>query len=529
MAERIMGDRCGSPLCRGILIKEKSMKNIFINWQSGRFAAAAMLWGLLFSCTPENEVKDGDFKFEVSPLTLSFDWTEDEPQIVTINTNADSWDCTGQPEWMEIEKSTNFVYVWVEDNDGENAVTRPGTFRVVAVKDGVEKTAEVSFSQLAYGQTSVEGAIWFDDMNFKQWLIDAGLDLNQDGELVPEEVDYIEELDLTDLEEDQAMFTSLKGIEHFTALKHLDCNSHRIETLDLTGMSNLETLDCNRNRVLSSLVLDGCDALTHLNCGFNDLKILDFAGKCPNLTWLDCEGNKLTGLNLAGKSKLGYLSAGQNSITELVLKDCKNLLVVACFSNRLSALDLKDQTELLSLTFYGNAVNSIDLSANVKLGKLWCANNALTSLDLSGNPEINFFDCSDNYISSLEITGCDKLEEIVCANNRITALSLNPLALTLKKLDCSANRLETFEVSECSGMTALTCGNTGISTLDVSKMSVLESLVCNDNELTDLDVSANRALTALDARGNALTALWMYEGQTIPDLKIDDRSVIKTK
>ena len=84
---------------------------------------------------------------------------------------------------------------------------------------------------------------------------------------------------------------NLKGIEYFTELTILYCESCWLMTLDVSKNTKLETLTCQSNW-LTTLDVSGCSALQFLNCSANQLKTLDVSG-CTSLEELYCDGNSI--------------------------------------------------------------------------------------------------------------------------------------------------------------------------------------------------------------------------------------------
>ena len=67
---------------------------------------------------------------------------------------------------------------------------------------------------------------------------------------------------------------NLKGIEHFTALKTLNCSGNQLTALDVTKNTALEELNCSSN-ILSALGVTANTKLKKLNCSGNQLTALD--------------------------------------------------------------------------------------------------------------------------------------------------------------------------------------------------------------------------------------------------------------
>lgn len=91
--------------------------------------------------------------------------------------------------------------------------------------------------------------------------------------------------------------TSLEGIKNFTNLKRLILVYNGLTSLDVSGLTKLEFLECWDGGI-TSLNVAGCTALKELYCQTNALTELDVTD-CINITNLNCENNKLTSLDLS--------------------------------------------------------------------------------------------------------------------------------------------------------------------------------------------------------------------------------------
>ena len=151
-------------------------------------------------------------------------------------------------------------------------------------------------------------------------------------------------------------------------------------TLDLSGCSALDYLDCTNNK-LTELILTGCSALVELHCESNLLTELNVTG-LANLEVLHCYDNQLTTLNASGLSNLIELQCGLNQLTSLFVSGCVNLEILSCFNNQLTALDVSSCGKLESLWCGGNV-----LTFNT-LPPIGCAAtyNYITVFDMAGNP-----------------------------------------------------------------------------------------------------------------------------------------------
>ena len=201
----------------------------------------------------------------------------------------------------------------------------------------------------------------FPDENFRNYLLSQNY--GSDGILTLDEISKI-----TKIEVSVSNISSLKGIEHFTALTSLDCGGNQLTTLDVSKNTALKYLICSNTR-LTALDVTKNTVLIELYCGYN----------------------QLTALDVSKNTALKYLY---------------------CNSNPLMVLDVSKNTALSILDCYFNQLTALDVSKNTKLTSLSCDNNQLTALDVSKNTALKFLSCycnkikgtaMDNLINSLRI------------------------------------------------------------------------------------------------------------------------------
>lgn len=158
----------------------------------------------------------------------------------------------------------------------------------------------------------------FPDEVFREYVAKE-CDPDGNGRLSGAEIVAVE---LIDVHSDK--ITSLEGIQYFTALKALYCDSCSMKSLDVSKNENLEILYCNDNH-LSELNLSGCVRLKTLLCGLNRLKNLDISA-CVELTELVCSQNRLQGLDISHNTKLAKLLCEGNYFYQLDIRKCPALI-----------------------------------------------------------------------------------------------------------------------------------------------------------------------------------------------------------
>ena len=337
----------------------------------------------------------------------------------------------------------------------------------------------------------------FPDQVFREFV--KQYDNNNDGKLSQDELAAVTEMDLDpyDVPYDKPYrgekISSLKGIEHFTSLKNLNCKLNLLTELDVSKNPALESLDCSYNQ-LRALDVSNNLALKELNCcgsnnGSYKLSALDVSN-CPALEKLNCKGNELSTLDVSHNLALTELKCGGNS---------------------LGALDVSKNSELNSLDCEGNHLSALDVSKNSELNSLNCGDNKLSALNVSNNSKLTILGCWDNKLSELDLRNNSALEQLTCYRNQLSALDVSQNK-ALKLLNCGYNLLSELNVSQNLVLEALYCDSNQLSELDVSQNKALKGLVCRRNQLSALDLSNNQKLSAhLYCDSNQLTSLNLGE------------------
>lgn len=198
----------------------------------------------------------------------------------------------------------------------------------------------------------------FPDANFLAFVSRKYIDKNEDSYLSKDEI-----MAVTDLYIDSQGISDLTGIEHFVALKFLDCFSNPLTKLDLSTNTALKYVDCH-----------------------------------------DCN---LTTLNVSGYKELEVLYCSSNEMTSLNASNCPKLNTVHCNYNKLTSLDVTNSTQLEDLDCEYNMLTSLDVSSNTALSSLDCFHNHLTWLNVQNNTALEYLYCQLNDI------GIDEMASLV--------------------------------------------------------------------------------------------------------------------
>lgn len=241
----------------------------------------------------------------------------------------------------------------------------------------------------------------FPDENFRKYLLEH--DYGKDGVITGDEVEKLENISVPSLN-----IKSLQGIEYFTSLLSLECNSNQLTSLDIS-----------RNT-----------ALTNLYCGNNQIKTLDVSNN-PNLNYLHCGYNEMTELDVSKNKELLRLFCYNNMLTSLDVSHNIALLSLRCDNNQLERIDVTKNTELTTLYCFSNKLSTLDITSNTKLKDLRCSSNELTSLDVSRNRELSVFWCANNRLTSLDLSKNSALTELGISKNQIKGENMDNLINSL--------------------------------------------------------------------------------------------------
>lgn len=313
------------------------------------------------------------------------------------------------------------------------------------------------------------------DPNFKNALLEIGVDTNGDEEISFTEAETVKELSLNN-----KGISSLEGIEAFVNLETLRCYRNQLYSLDLSNNIHLTALQCDYNG-LNNLNISNNTKLISLQCSSNGLKVLNICNNY-NLEYLNCDKNNLKTIDASNNTKLTSLYTRFNSLQTLNISKSVNLKHLNCSYNQLTTLDISKNTQLTSLNCFFNNLNTLDTSKNTQLTSLKCSKNNLTALDTSKN-------------------------------------------IQLTSLTCSSNNLKTINTSKNTLLTMLHCNDNPLETLEISKSIHLNELHCNNNQLTSLDVTSNTKLKYLEFKINKVSELDLRHNPNLKKIQCDSETL----
>lgn len=231
------------------------------------------------------------------------------------------------------------------------------------------------------------------DINFKNKLVntncvdsnndgtyDTDVDTNNDGKIQESEALAISGT----LNIPYSKIADLKGIEAFTNLTKLICNTNQLTNLDISKLINLTELNCNSNPLTSLDVTKNVN-LIELKCGLtNKLSSIDVT-KNTNLKLLHCFGNSLTNIDVSKNINLKELSLGYNPINIIDVSNNTSLEYLDCIQNKFTAINLSNNRVLTSL-FIQNNPNLI--SINLKNGNNHNIQKGVNYIDFGNLPSL---------------------------------------------------------------------------------------------------------------------------------------------
>ena len=237
----------------------------------------------------------------------------------------------------------------------------------------------------------------FPDEKFREY-VKTEFDEDNNNSLSADEIAKAKDIHPADMG-----ISSLAGVEHFTNLEKLDVQYNKeLTTLDVSKNTALTSLRCSYTK-LTSLDTSHNKNLSYLECDYIPTLTTLNVSENKDLKTLYCKHNALTALDLTNNSALEKLECGDNELTTLDLSKNTELKYFGCFNSKLSSLDLTNNTNLEELYFCGNNVSNIDVSENTKLKFLHLFSNQLITLDTSKNSNLQRLWVYTNPLTSMNL------------------------------------------------------------------------------------------------------------------------------
>jgi uncharacterized repeat protein (TIGR01451 family) len=257
------------------------------------------------------------------------------------------------------------------------------------------------------------------------------------------EIEISEALNIAELDISQAQITNIAGLQNFTNLVKLTCESNNIAIYDLTDLN----------------------ALTSLDISYNTAPTVTFSG-APNLKDFAAINIYCQALNLTSFIQLENVWCYMSALTQLNVTGLSHLKKLECFQTAITALDLSGLTSLEYL--YISSCGMITLSnlsdTSQSLETLISGGNNFTSIDLNGFTELKEVDLSESNLTTINLTGLTKLEALDVDNNNINSIIFGGNA-NFDRLFINGNQLTTLDVSELRAFDYLYCKNNPLATI----------------------------------------------------------------
>ena len=435
-----------------------------------------------------------------------------------------------------------------QNSNSPNFINNPYLTCVNVDDVGYSNSNWTNFGSQSYFSTScIQNYTYVPDNNFEAYLESNGMGngIANDDSVITSFINTTQSLNVT-----QMNIADLTGIEDFTALTNLYCDSNQLISLDVSQNTALIYLQCGNNQ-LTSLDLSNNTALTTLNCRNNNLTSLDLRNgnyqnstfgawmfnltNNPNLTCIsvdnviwsnsaflnidiqhyfstNCSYTTLPKTFVPDDNFEAFLEA--NGMGNGIPNDDS---VVTAFIDTATYLNVNNQSisDLTSIEYFtaltafscnSNQLTALDITQNTALINFSCNSNQLTALDVTQNTALTQLQCYGNSISSLNVSQNTALTTLRCDTNQLTSIDVSQNT-ALTHFLCYYNQLTSLDVSQNTALIYLECGNNQLTSLDLSGATDLEFLDCKFNNLTSLDVSNNTALTTLLCYDNFISCL----------------------
>ncbi|MCR4029228.1 MULTISPECIES: leucine-rich repeat domain-containing protein [Flavobacterium] len=276
------------------------------------------------------------------------------------------------------------------------------------------------------------------DLNGNPFLIDS----NNDREIQISEALKVKELNLSNLNSPFSYLDSLEGIESFTNLSVLNISYHSVKNIDISSLLNLTSFNCYSNNG-NKLNVSGLNKLKVLYAQNNSFVSLDLTS-LTDLESLNLNSNyDLLTLDVTKNLKLKNLSCSySHSLYKIDIEGLNNLETFTLdYSNEIKKISFKKLKSLKTIYCNGNAtLSELVFDGLDSLEELYCSDNAIRGLDFLETPNLKKIDCSYNELTTetFKITNLLKLTDLECSYNNLTSLDVSNL-INLKKLRLGRN------------------------------------------------------------------------------------------
>ena len=381
----------------------------------------------------------------------------------------------------------------------------------------------------------------FPNYSFRSYVT-TNYDRDSDGYLSDEEIARVNYMSIG-----SKNFYDITGIEYFTSMTSLFCQSNHLTTLDLSGCTSLKHVQCNGNQMTSLTLPQGIE---DVQCYNNQLTSLTVPS---SIISIQCYNNRIgyTAMQelveslptvTGGTLTVAYTSGEQNICTEWQVEIANGKGWNVYSSNNQtytgSGLPINDEDifpDEKFRTFLSR--NTIDTNTDGYLTKTEIAE--VTSMDLSSRSltslvgieyftELEYINCNYNNLTEVDLSHNTKLKRINCSEAHVEMLTV-PRTSTLTEINCNNNQLLALDVSGCNNLKTLSCYNNHLNVLFVTNITTLTTLHCLNNQLTTLGITNCSALEEVQAGNNQLSQLNITGCSKLRFLSIYNNQIKQTK
>ena len=258
------------------------------------------------------------------------------------------------------------------------------------------------------------------DANFKAALIAYGVDINNDGQIQVSEAQAMNTLQFTN-----PTFTDATGLESFINLQQFNINNSLLTSLDLSPLTQLQSVTCNGNSQLTNINLNGLTNLTSLTFQTNTIINSIDLSNLTSLDILNCvENSQLSSIDLTGTNNISQLTCSYNNLISMDVSNSSNLITLNCSYNQLTSIDITNCPVLDNIIVEHNNLSSLDLSGLNSINFLHINNNLISTIIIPENITISDFFASNNQFESIDFSTTHLPGIIDLSNNPLKSMNL---------------------------------------------------------------------------------------------------------
>jgi len=285
-------------------------------------------------------------------------------------------------------------------------------------------------------------------------------------------------------------------------------------------------INCNGLNISDLTGIEAFTALIELNCQTNNLTSLDVSNNTA-LTDLNTSSNSIGNLDVSSNTALINLSCQSNGLDTIDVSNNTDLVFFYCNNNNLENLDVSNNTDMTRLYCYSNALSTLDVTNNTNLIRLWCHTNSLTSLDLSNANALDRFYCYSNSLTSLNVANGNNSNMsganfIASANPNLNCIIVDDAAYSnasWSNIDAQTSFSETACcISSFSTFSVITCGSYILPSGDetyASSQTVMDTIVnaCGGDSIMTINLTINSSTSGIDIQTACDSYVWV-DGNT---------------